>query len=33
MTRDRIVTAGITIVIWEFRFDIAGLLTSLLGMT
>jgi hypothetical protein len=30
---DRLITAAVTIVLWEFRFEILGLITSLLGMT
>lgn len=30
---DRLITAVITIVIWEYRFQIWGVFSNLLGMT
>lgn len=30
---DRLITAVITIVLWEYRFEILGVIASLLGMT
>jgi len=30
---DRLITSVIAIVFWEFRFEVLGLITSLLGMT
>jgi len=30
---DRLVTAAITIVLWEYRFEIFNFVGSLLGMT
>jgi len=33
MWRDRLITAAIAIVIWEFRFEVLGVITSLLKQT
>jgi hypothetical protein len=30
---DRLITAAITVVLWEFRFEILGYIGSLLSMT
>jgi hypothetical protein len=30
---DRLITAGAAIVLWEFRFEIFGYISSLLSMT
>ncbi len=33
MKMDRLITAAITIVVWEFRFEIFEFIKSLLSMT
>ena len=33
MWKERLFTAAIAIVVWEFRFEVLGLITSLLRQT